>query len=1184
MFSNLSIPFTNAFRHQEQPALSRNKLGELTVTLHRASGLAAADSNGFSDPYVKLRVKYREGSRQESSAPQDLLEERTSSVKHRTLDPEWNETFTLPVYDSSAYLHVEVYDKNSVMAGVFLGQFEVGMNRCFRSGNDVQPLADDEAYALTSGDAKGNGHVGVSGNVRISLYYIPEGPKMTLSMMEAREMDTIDELSLSVSGVYSSERKSTLFRMSDNGLCQWEDTLLFSCPTTVPRQSKVKLEVKEKSVILGVVNMSCLGHAEVELADVIQVKNRSSGVSYHQSRWLEVIGDRNEVVGEVFVNVSIPADVELEQVEWKDSHPEAAANVSDDKMEMITEMTGEEAGTNDTIEMINKMTGEEAGLYIEQLPTSEVAQLLNKLDADRVVEVFENMPRFKEEAQVMKQMRTGVVSRILGRRSSLNATAIMTHMSSQMASDVIAELEMDKAAEVLAIFPASTAIEIIGYMDVEKSAAFLACTEDERVVEMVAGLQSQQAAEICDNLHHDKASKVLSRMGIRKRATITALMQEIPVLVGEEKEEDTFDGGDVAADGDSGDVVPELRSPSIRRPMPLVPIVALGSGVDWDASPLEGLRSPLESARSGLESARSISSMPERPSFYDTEEESVVELAYDQSGDERSEEDLSEEEDARAAPGMERHGMQDLDMMPEDEDEEDDVDGSLLSRFKGPQGSGRPGSMIRFQVEDTGPPPPRATYNASNTRTQLNKLKQKSKILIGKTTNRPPVWERLAMSKDSRNAKQAEPEAGSRARTPPVVKAGKHDPGRWSAETGSSSDRGSRETSSAQAGKKERSKFRFTQGWVGTVWERLNKPKCPLSPEEVAGKQKPHPKGFGSSAQTERLSPVHGRKGDISPSTSSHTRTSHSRSPVRSSPSKSPARSAVSPGRPVGFGTSQNLGRLVPPKAEHLPAAGETVLPGKDRRYSVKAVFGASQMQSPKSRPRPTSPSPPTLECGDERRLQSEKEEAKLCKLCESNPTKGADELGRASVTVASRVMEAITPQQVIVLLRHIQPPSAAAAVKNLYAFIKWLEQMPPRTCLGQLQSLPIQVRGSVLSRMHSNNVAQILQLLRDEDVGEMLGALEPRCVAVLMQVQSINTSVYLMQKLEASQIALVVREINPMLAIAILKAMESKFELSSYLQFVLRDVEAKRSGHIVSIFVSFVTEVLCVPLFIFPE
>ena len=63
------------------------KDGQLYVHVNRARGLAAVDSNGFSDPYVKT---YLLPDRSKHS-------KRKTSIKKKTLDPVYNETLKVGV-------------------------------------------------------------------------------------------------------------------------------------------------------------------------------------------------------------------------------------------------------------------------------------------------------------------------------------------------------------------------------------------------------------------------------------------------------------------------------------------------------------------------------------------------------------------------------------------------------------------------------------------------------------------------------------------------------------------------------------------------------------------------------------------------------------------------------------------------------------------------------------------------------------------------------------------------------------------------------------------------------------------------------------------------------------------------------------------------------------------------------
>ena len=67
------------------------KDGQLYVHVNRARGLAAADSNGFSDPYVKT---YLLPDRSKHS-------KRKTSIKKKTLDPVYDETLKVGTYSSA---------------------------------------------------------------------------------------------------------------------------------------------------------------------------------------------------------------------------------------------------------------------------------------------------------------------------------------------------------------------------------------------------------------------------------------------------------------------------------------------------------------------------------------------------------------------------------------------------------------------------------------------------------------------------------------------------------------------------------------------------------------------------------------------------------------------------------------------------------------------------------------------------------------------------------------------------------------------------------------------------------------------------------------------------------------------------------------------------------------------------
>ena len=90
--------------------------GTATVRVVRATGLLAADKGGTSDPYVV--VQSAGGKRAKTS------------VKKKTLEPEWDETLELSVLDAAAPLSFAVWDHDKIGTNDALGAGEVLLGQC----------------------------------------------------------------------------------------------------------------------------------------------------------------------------------------------------------------------------------------------------------------------------------------------------------------------------------------------------------------------------------------------------------------------------------------------------------------------------------------------------------------------------------------------------------------------------------------------------------------------------------------------------------------------------------------------------------------------------------------------------------------------------------------------------------------------------------------------------------------------------------------------------------------------------------------------------------------------------------------------------------------------------------------------------------------------------------------------
>lgn len=81
----------------------KRPVGILHVKLLKAMKLKKKDLLGASDPYVKLKLT------------EDKLPSKKTTVKHKNLNPEWNEEFNMVVKDpQSQALEILVYDWEQV--------------------------------------------------------------------------------------------------------------------------------------------------------------------------------------------------------------------------------------------------------------------------------------------------------------------------------------------------------------------------------------------------------------------------------------------------------------------------------------------------------------------------------------------------------------------------------------------------------------------------------------------------------------------------------------------------------------------------------------------------------------------------------------------------------------------------------------------------------------------------------------------------------------------------------------------------------------------------------------------------------------------------------------------------------------------------------------------------------------
>lgn len=127
------------------PSESINNMGNLRVDVLDAQNLPSADRNGKSDPYAKFELNGQEVFK--------------TKVQKKTLNPTWNESFTVPIPSrTAAKFRTMVWDWDFADKPDFLGGADIDLTQ-------LEPfLAQEFKYALD----------GKSGVIRLRLLFTPD--------------------------------------------------------------------------------------------------------------------------------------------------------------------------------------------------------------------------------------------------------------------------------------------------------------------------------------------------------------------------------------------------------------------------------------------------------------------------------------------------------------------------------------------------------------------------------------------------------------------------------------------------------------------------------------------------------------------------------------------------------------------------------------------------------------------------------------------------------------------------------------------------------------------------------------------------------------------------------------------------------------------------------------------------
>ncbi|KAK9727873.1 Tricalbin-2 [Basidiobolus ranarum] len=123
--------------------------GTITIFVLEGSNLPAADSNGMSDPYIKIRWGRK-------------VVHKTKIIK-KTLAPIWNESFTIPTNGSRVRLHFSVKDHN-LLQDTTLGEYELDVWDRIHPASNV--MSDEFLAPLANAE---------KGQIKLRIEFTPDG-------------------------------------------------------------------------------------------------------------------------------------------------------------------------------------------------------------------------------------------------------------------------------------------------------------------------------------------------------------------------------------------------------------------------------------------------------------------------------------------------------------------------------------------------------------------------------------------------------------------------------------------------------------------------------------------------------------------------------------------------------------------------------------------------------------------------------------------------------------------------------------------------------------------------------------------------------------------------------------------------------------------------------------------------
>lgn len=267
----LEVPILDSQKALKKP------VGVLKVKVVRAMKLRKKDLLGASDPYVKLKLT------------EDKLPAKKTTVKHKNLNPEWNEEFSIVVKDPETQaLEFRVYDWEQIGKHDKMGMNVVPLKELTPDEPTVKTL--DLLKTMDVNDAQNEKS---RGQLVLELTYRPfKEEELPQSLEESKSFQKVPDEMPSGGGVLSvivheaqdvegkhhtnpyvrilfrgEERKTK--HVKKNRDPRWEEEFTFTLDQP-PINEKMHVEVLSSSSRMGLLHpKESLGYIDINLSDVV---------------------------------------------------------------------------------------------------------------------------------------------------------------------------------------------------------------------------------------------------------------------------------------------------------------------------------------------------------------------------------------------------------------------------------------------------------------------------------------------------------------------------------------------------------------------------------------------------------------------------------------------------------------------------------------------------------------------------------------------------------------------------------------------------------------------------------------------------------------------------------------------------------------------------------------------------